>query len=187
MSNAFWVALVALGLVGGYFLLSGPSLAATAGKGIVMDVSAVEMSDNCDAPEARQLDFWVGEWDLSWDGGSGTNVIRRTMGGCVIEENFSSPEQGYYGMSVSMFDARAGQWKQTWVDNGGSYLDFVGGVRDDGRMSFWRAFINPEGETVMQRMLWENVSDDSMDWRWERSLDGGGAWETLWLIHYERR
>ena len=23
----------------------------------------------------RELDFWVGEWDARWEGGSGTNVI----------------------------------------------------------------------------------------------------------------
>ena len=34
-------------------------------------------------------------------------------------------------MSVSTFDARAQQWKQTWVDNQGGYLDFTGGWQDD--------------------------------------------------------
>lgn len=31
----------------------------------------------CEAPEARQLDFWLGTWELNWEGGSGTHHISR--------------------------------------------------------------------------------------------------------------
>src|SRR2546426_786156 len=37
----------------------------------------------CSAPEQKQMDFWVGDWDLTWTGnssvgaGHGTNSIRR--------------------------------------------------------------------------------------------------------------
>ena len=34
----------------------------------------------------RELDFWVGEWDGRWEGGSGTNVISAELDGTVILE-----------------------------------------------------------------------------------------------------
>src|SRR5262249_17794032 len=87
----------------------------------------------CALPEQRQLDFWVGEWDLTWPGNNagevqhGTNSIHRVLDNCVVEENFSGEkDMRLRGRSVSIFDTRAGKWKQTWVDNEGGYLDFVG-------------------------------------------------------------
>jgi hypothetical protein len=35
-------------------------------------------------------------------------------------------------------------------------------------------------------MSWIDVQDDSLDWHWERSFDGGSTWEMSWLVHYER-
>lgn len=82
----------------------------------------------CNTPEARQFDFWIGEWNLTWgDEGKGTNIITSTLGGCVILENFDgTPSITLKGMSVSTFNARSGKWEQTWVDNQGGYLDFTG-------------------------------------------------------------
>ena len=94
----------------------------------------------CSEPEQKQLDFWVGEWDLTWPGNNpgetahGTNSIRRILDGCVVEENFSGGDaMPLRGRSVSIFDVRAGKWKQTWVDNEGGYLDFAGEFRDGER------------------------------------------------------
>jgi hypothetical protein len=87
----------------------------------------------CSEPEQKQLEFWVGDWDLTWPGqnggeaGHGTNSIKRIMDGCVVLENFSGENSmPLRGTSVSLFDARSGKWKQTWVDNQGGYLDFTG-------------------------------------------------------------
>lgn len=144
----------------------------------------------CTATEATQFDFWVGDWDLTWEGGSGRNQIRKILGGCVIEERFSghSEEDGqppFKGMSVSVYNEQLGQWQQTWVDNHGNYLDFVGGFRGD-EMILWRETISPDGTPLQQRMVFSNIEEDSLDWSWERS-DDGQSWEPLWQIHYERK
>ena len=99
--------------------------------------SAPAQPKPCSEPQQKQLDFWVGEWDLTWPGNNagetahGTNSIRRILDGCIVEENFSGGEALHLrGKSVSIFDAIAGKWKQTWVDNEGGYLDFVGESKD---------------------------------------------------------
>src|SRR5881275_1582571 len=147
----------------------------------------------CAASQQKQLDFWVGEWDLTWPGqkpgeiGHGTNSIRRIMDGCVVQENFSGANSmPMRGTSVSVFDARAGKWKQTWVDNEGGYLDFIGEFKD-GQMILACEARSPDGSKVLQRMVWKNVSPKELDWSWERSSDGGKTWQVLWPIHYRRK
>jgi len=147
----------------------------------------------CSEPEQKQLDFWVGEWDLTWPGNNpgetahGTNSIRRILDGCVVEENFSGGDaMPLRGRSVSIFDVRAGKWKQTWVDNEGGYLDFAGEFRD-GKMILAREATRPDGSQGLQRMVFKNISPDEFDWSWEGSKDGGKTWTVVWPIHYKRR
>lgn len=146
----------------------------------------------CTTVEQKQFDFWVGDWNLTWptqDGafGHGTNNIHRILDGCVVQENFSGEESmPLRGTSVSIFDARSGKWKQTWVDNEGGYLDFTGEFRMQ-QMILSRSFAKPDGTTVQQRMVWKNITSDQFDWSWESSTDGGKTWKVLWPIHYKRK
>ena len=147
----------------------------------------------CTLPQQKQFEFWVGEWDLTWPGqkageiAHGTNSIKRIMDGCVVQENFSGADSmPMRGTSVSVFDARAGKWKQTWVDNQGGYLDFVGEFKD-GQMILQREGVRPDGTKVLQRMVWKNISAGEFDWSWEASRDGGKTWQVNWPIHYKRK
>jgi hypothetical protein len=149
--------------------------------------------DPCAAAQQKQLDFWVGEWDLTWPGAKegqfdhGTNSIKRVLDGCVVQENFSAGTSGHLrGTSVSIFDGVTGKWKQTWVDNEGGYLDFTGGVAD-GQMILQREASRPDGTKNLQRMIWKNVTANELDWSWESSTDGGKTWQVQWPIHYKRR
>ena len=57
-------------------------------------VHAQQPQDPCNLPEQKQLNFWIGEWDLTWPGKNageirrGSNSIRRILGDCVVKENF---------------------------------------------------------------------------------------------------
>jgi hypothetical protein len=42
------------------------------------------------------------------------------------------------------------------------------------------------GQPVIRRMRWLDVTADRLDWVWESSVDGGRTWKTGWLIHYRR-
>ena len=142
----------------------------------------------CAAPEARQFDFWVGTWDLTWDGGEGTNTVTRVLGDCIVHEQFATENMGggpYRGWSVSAYGPQPGVWRQTWVDSQGGYLDFTGGWQED-RMVMQRETTR-NGEPLLQRMTWYNITDDALDWDWESSSDGGETWTLNWRIHYSRR
>jgi len=182
--NPFLIAAAVIGtLIGGYFLIAAP---ASIGNGLIRDTSDIEVTGTCEDPLAHQFDFWVGKWNLTWEGGQGNNAVRSIMGGCVIEGNFSYPEAEFIGKSFSTYVPRLNTWKQTWVDNNGVYLDFTGGMEGD-QMVFRRQFTTTEDQLVMQRIRFYDIEKNQMEWGWERSLDEGQTWELLWQIHYKRR
>ena len=152
--------------------------------------ACVAQASPCSTAEAAQFDFWVGDWNLSWDDGNGgtakgKNVIAKVLNSCVIEENFHDPNTGFTGRSHSVYHPLTGLWKQTWVDNAGAYLDFVGKFAD-GRMVLSRSATTAAGGELQQRMVWYNIESQSLDWNWESSTDGGKTWTVNWKIHYEK-
>ena len=136
----------------------------------------------CSTPEFSQFDFWVGNWDLKWEGGTGTNFIEKKLNDCVIQENFDGGP--FVGMSVSTYSTKREQWEQTWVDNTGSYLDFTGGLVGD-RMILSRESVDGEGNPIHHRMVFYDIEENSLNWDWESSPDGK-EWNLLWRIHYSR-
>lgn len=139
----------------------------------------------CDTPESRQLDFWIGEWELTHSGGRSRNRIARTLDGCAIVEQFTgAPGTRLDGTSLSTYDRATSRWRQVWVDNTGAWLDFVGG-EDAGDRTFEREF-EKDGRRIRQRMVFREVRADSLKWLWQRSDDGGATWKTTWQIDYRR-
>lgn len=150
----------------------------------------------CSSEGSRQFDFWLGVWDLSWpaeqsggvagDRDTGTNSISKLFGDCVIAEDFATSDGSFQGHSVSVFDESAGIWRQTWVDSSGGYLSFTGGF--DGSVMELRTVPSDRGdETVVQRMIFTEISGQSLEWAWQGSRDGGRTWNDLWNISYRRR
>lgn len=156
-------------------------------------------SKACAAPEHRQFDFWIGEWDLvlrarksptsdEWSEATATNHIRSLLGGCVIEESFTAagPESPWAGVSVSSYQPQTSKWRQTWVDDQGSYLAFAGGWQD-GKMTLLGEPRVKEGKTIQMRMVFSEIRQDHIYWTWERTEDAGGAWTPMMTIRYTRR
>ena len=139
------------------------------------------------------FDFWLGEWDLTWQNEDGTtatgkNKVRRILSGQVIEENFEAltgDMAGYEGKSYSVYHPQTGEWKQTWIDNEGSYLDFNGDITDDKRI-FHRTAFTADSNRILQRMIFYDITEDSISWDWQRSMDEGETWELMWRIQYRR-
>ncbi|MBI3440087.1 MAG: hypothetical protein HY054_15790 [Proteobacteria bacterium] len=146
----------------------------------------------CVGSEFRQLDFWLGDWDVRWDAwpsqpmGHGTNHVTRDFDDCVIHEHFSGgPSTGNLrGESWSLYHAPSQWWRQTWVDNQGGYFALTGGMSGD-------RFVlvsNSLGDNApRQRMVFEDITTNSFTWRWQRTADGGATWSDSWVIYYSRR
>ena len=160
---------------------------------LALSCSVFAHSQSLSAKDTTLFDFWIGEWDATWknpDGSEshGTNSIQRYLGNKVIKEHFvvlDGPTKGYVGESYSVFEKRFQQWKQTWIDNGGGYLEFTGDADGTSRI-FARSF-QLNGKTMMARMRSYDIKADSFMWDWESSVDEGKTWKLNWRIHYKRR
>lgn len=166
------------------------SLAALFG-GLALAAAESRLAPVPDPAVLAQLDFWVGEWTVAWtdaDGKrhEGTNTISRILDGKVLHEQFSAPPMDFRGESFSVYDARAGQWKQTWVDNTRGYLDFVG-RQDEDRFIFERSWTAPDGERRENRMVFHSISADALIWDWEGRKAGDDEWKRLWRLEYARK
>jgi hypothetical protein len=151
----------------------------------------------CAGAEYRQLDFWVGDWDLEFTNANGTigraenRITRNEHGDCVISEHFRSPGalagQDYTGASFSMFDPQTRRWRQMWVENGGSLYVLEGGPVSGQRHVFELRTTEPRGAPARtMRMIWEDVTPASLTWRWQAQQTDGG-WRDAWVIRYRRR
>ena len=152
----------------------------------------------CSGPEYRQLDFWVGEWDLEFTQpdstiGKATNRITKDeYGTCAISEHFVQPGGGadgsdFIGGSYSTYDTQTKSWRQMWVDNAGGMFDLRGGPVTGQRHTFELTNIEPRGpKKATLRMIWEDVTADSLTWRWQ-AKNADGSWTDRWVLHYKRR
>lgn len=159
-------------------------------------MTAKSQSNACSSPEAAQFDFWLGEWELSWPAeqaggeagktGEGTNSIEKIMDACTVQENFSFADGSYQGTSWSVYNPRSGTWRQTWVDNSGAYLLFEGSFDND-QMELRTSPREQDGKTLVNRMVFHDISESGFLWDWQRSEDGGETWTDLWNITYVRK
>lgn len=135
-------------------------------------------------PEARQFDFWVGEWDVFAAGGgrAGSSKVESILGGCVILENWTSA-QGNQGKSFNRYDPRKAEWRQHWVDDSGNEVNFAGTFAD-GCMSVVAKTPAPDGSTHLRRMRFFDLPGDDVRQWGEVSKDGGATWATEYDLLY---
>jgi hypothetical protein len=138
----------------------------------------------CEAPESRQFDFWLGEWQVTAANGkhAGTNRIVREYGGCVIHERYTTP-RGYAGESLNAWDADRKVWHQTWVDSSGTLLLLEGGLA--GASMVLRGPGIDEGRPVKHRITWTPNADGSVRQHWETAAEDG-QWKTTFDGTYRK-
>jgi len=137
--------------------------------------------------ESHQFDFWVGDWrvvatkELTLVGHS---HIERTIGNCVIWENWSSlSESGYSGKSYNIFNAQLNRWEQFWVDSQGDVIHFSGSLAE-GVMDFHTDAM--PGKALIRRLRFYNLGPDRVRQLSEGSEDGGKTWTVEYDFTYNR-
>ena len=133
----------------------------------------------CTEPRYRELDFWLGDWDV-YDVGSAQPAARaqitQLLDGCVIHELYQSTDGGgTRGESFSIFDRSRGVWHQTWVTNRGRLLQIEGGPKD-GKLVLAGAYVDDAGKRLRIRGAWWSAPEGVRE-RAETSADGGRTWK----------
>jgi hypothetical protein len=131
----------------------------------------------CTAPEYRQFDFWIGDWDAFDVDKPSTPVARtrveRILDGCVLLEDYQAAN-GSHGESFSIYDASRKVWHQSWVTNRGRLLVIEGSL-ENGAMTLSGADQDAAGRQRLVRGTWKPVSGGVRETA-VTSLDGGKTW-----------
>lgn len=149
--------------------------------------SAQATPPTCSAPEYRQFDFWLGEWDVFPTGKANqvaSSRIEKLYGGCAVRENWM-PKSNPGGGSLNGFDSHDRLWHQTWIDNSGTRVEFSGGLvgRDMILTGLWRDLLGP-GKDALVRMTYSPAADGSVRQLGEQSVDFGRSWQPSFDFTY---
>jgi tetratricopeptide (TPR) repeat protein len=137
------------------------------------------------SPEARQLDFWVGEWDVQLNGQTvGNNIIQRIEDGCLILENWTAASGGS-GKSMNFYNPVTKKWRQTYMSNKQVIWEMSGEYKD-GAMYF-EGEVHSLSGTVKTRVVLTPLPPDRIKHIEENSTDGGKTWTNVWDSIYVRR
>jgi tetratricopeptide (TPR) repeat protein len=136
--------------------------------------------------EARQFDFWVGDWEVYNPQGqkAGTNSVQLFSDGCGLLENWTSAIAGD-GKSINFYDSGTNKWYQSWIGTGGGALRYAGNFRE-GAMRF-------EGETIangkktLQKLTFFKLDESTVRQLFEASNDDGKTWTITYDLKYVKR
>lgn len=144
----------------------------------------------CDAPEHRQFDFWLGEWEVVGPEGSpnagkllGHNRITAALSGCGIEEHWTGAT-GIEGKSLNGWDAAQQAWRQFWIGSDGVVLALSGALQGKA-MVMSGELPSSKGGMQQQRVTWTPREDGGVMQLWEAS-DDGKTWTPSFHGHYRR-
>lgn len=138
-------------------------------------------------PEARQFDFWVGEWEVFGPKGKkqGDSRIESISGGWGLLENWTGGG-GYTGKSLNTWLPVKKQWRQSWVGTGDA-LELTGGLNDKGEMVLAGRSVGSDGKETIERITWTPNTDGTVRQHWQQSTDGGATWTTAFDGLYKKK
>lgn len=147
--------------------------------------SGAAAPDSCTAPEYRQFDLFIGDWD-TYDVGRPDSIVARNrvtriVGGCALREVYEQGD-GLRGESISTYDASRGVWHQSWVTNRGQLLLLEGRLEGD-RMVLTAPERQADGSTSLLRGTWWREGETVRNLA-ERSRDGGRTWTMVFDIAF---
>jgi tetratricopeptide (TPR) repeat protein len=142
--------------------------------------------------QARQFDFWIGEWDAYVTGTAnlaGHSRIEKASGGCMILENWTSLGNiPFEGKSMNFVDPSTKKWKQVWIgSNGLNVSEFLNGEYRDGAMRFEFETTNAQNQKQLVHFYFFNENVDQVRQLHETSTDDGKTWVTTYDFTYKRK
>ncbi len=140
-------------------------------------------------PGFRELDFWLGSWEVSATEGPklGSSEVATRVNDCLIVEDFVTPK-GMQSRSYVFYDFATATWHRSYIDENGEYVTLSGALEQDGgspRMVMTGTDVGPNGEEFDLRVTIEPLGPDLVRQAWEVSDDGGASWKPALSLDYE--
>lgn len=143
---------------------------------------------DCNDADHRAFDFWIGDWDVAPTGKKTVVAHSRIekIVGCAISETYDQTigpggkPANYHGRSISSYVPSDKNWRQFYVDSGGTVSTLTGGIVD-GAMVF-----HTKAGPVTNRMTLKANADGSVRQHGEGSMDGK-TWTPSYDFTYRPR
>lgn len=162
--------------VGGSFSLSATSALAAVDAG------------SCSAnSESRQLDFWLGDWTVTYPGmpGSAASKVSLDLDKCLLIESWDGGK-GHSGKNMFAYSLDDKGWHGMFADNQGRVHVFEGKVAQ-GAAEFMGPSRGPNGQAVLNRIKVVRLAADKVEQSWEKSSDNGVTWTMEFHGEYSRK
>jgi hypothetical protein len=137
--------------------------------------------------ENRRLDFWLGDWIVTYPGmaGSAASKVSLDLDKCLLVESWDGGK-GHSGKNMFAYSADDQSWHGMFADNEGRVHVFEGKV-SNGLAEFAGPSRGPDGQKVLNRIKVVRVDANNVEQSWEKSTDNGATWTTVFLGHYSRK
>jgi hypothetical protein len=130
-----------------------------------------------------QFDFWLGAWHDPAAPAAEHYSVRRTAGGCAIEEVLTGGDGQTQGIGISGWDSERKQWRQLWVDKDRIVTVYLGGRAADGTFVLTS---EPKDGGMRWRYTYRNIRPDRIDAEYASRRGEHGPWATVWSGHFDR-
>lgn len=142
----------------------------------------------CGDTAYRGFDFWLGEWEVTRNDGTGTvlgvNSIRPAQGGCLLVESWEG--RAGVGTSLNYYSPATAQWHQQWVSPGNA-ITLQGGVDARGAMRMEGSLHDARSRRTMPfRGSWIPQPDGSVRQLFEIVTGDDDVW-SVWFDGIYRR
>jgi hypothetical protein len=144
------------------------------------------------------FDFLPGRWRVAsrrlvntldpacyeWEEFEATSEARAILRGAGNIDHFRVEGQDYEGFSLRLYDPDEDLWRIWWSSTArpGRLDPPVEGRFDaDGRARFECDDVL-DGVPIRMRFDWSEITDTSARWEQAFSFDGGGTWQTNWIM-----
>jgi len=150
----------------------------------------------------HDFDFYMGRWLVhhrrlkerlvgsdEWETFEGTSTAWPLLNGAgnVDDNVLELPAGTYRAISLRSFDPWSETWSIWWLDarNPGQLDPPVVGRFKDGVGTFI-GDDTFDGQPILVRFLWTDITDATCRWEQAFSVDGGATWEVNWVMESER-
>jgi hypothetical protein len=137
--------------------------------------------------QSRQLDFWLGEWTVTYPGmpGSAASTVSLDLDQCLLTESWDGGK-GHSGKNLFAYSSDDKSWHGMFADNQGRVHVFEGRVAQ-GSAEFTGPSRAADGRSVLNRIKVVRLAANTVEQSWEKSTDNGATWTMEFRGEYSRK
>ncbi len=168
---------------------------ATAAGAIVSPRARADAKPPPPTGKAGDFDFLSGEWKIhnrwfdgeKWLEFEGEATVTGILKGLASIEELRIPARQFSGMGLRLLDVERKLWADYWVpgDQGVMGSSPAWGSFSDG-VGLWDADEESEGQPIIVRGAWDQITKTSCRWYQASSKDDGKTWTESWIMHWTR-